>query len=96
MNTSKTIRYFYAAHSYMGMNYTYDSPCWKAYRFEKKAERDAWVDKNEYKDGNRVAESVTLKIAYKIIGYKSSTRYWDTEVWTEDDGRGPWLLFRVK
>jgi hypothetical protein len=71
----KATRFFYAAKSTMGTNFTYDSPCWSAYRFTSAKARDTWVADHEYKDGNRVAEKVSPKIAYKIIGYHESERY---------------------
>ncbi len=61
-------KHYYAAHSYMGLNYTYDSPCWTLYAFDSAAERDAWVEDNEYSQdtGNYVAEPVTSETARKI------------------------------
>lgn len=61
-------RYYYAAHSYMGLNYTYDSPCWVVYVFPTKQERDLWVDENEYDQstGNYVAEAISCDTARKI------------------------------
>jgi hypothetical protein len=66
----KMKKYYYAGHSYMGTNYTYDCQCWTAYAFESKKERDEWMDENEYKNGNRVAEVIDRKTAYKIAGIK--------------------------
>jgi len=61
-------RFFYAAHSYMGLDYTYNSPCWLVYIFNSKKDRDSWVSKNEYsqESGNYVAMAVNAKTAYKI------------------------------
>jgi hypothetical protein len=59
-------KYFFAAHSHIGLNYTYDSPCWLVYAFGTKQERDAWVTSHEYENGNRVAQSVTKREAIKI------------------------------
>lgn len=66
-------RHYYAGHSYMGINYTYDCDCWKAYRFDSKKERDEWVEKHEYSQstGNYVAEAVSRKVAMRIIGLNS-------------------------
>jgi hypothetical protein len=64
----KSPRHFYAGHSYMGTNYTYDSPCWSAYAFSTKAERDEWLDKHSYKDGNLVAEPISRRDAFRIAG----------------------------
>ena len=61
-------RHYYAGHSYMGVNFTFDSPCWTAYAFDTKSERDQYVEDNEYRDGNRVTEIIDRKIAYKIAG----------------------------
>lgn len=36
-------KHFYAAHSYMGLNYTYDSSCWTLYAFDSKTERDTRI-----------------------------------------------------
>ena len=61
-------RHYYAAHSYMGLNYTYNSPCWTLYAFDSVQERGAWVKDNEYSQdtGNYVAESVSNSTARKI------------------------------
>lgn len=74
MNAIKATRKFYAAHSYMGTNFAYDAPCWTAFVFDSKAERDEWVAANEYNQdtGNYVAEAVTRKIAYQIAGLTKS------------------------
>ena len=61
------MKHYYAGHSYMGTNYTYDSPCWVAYRFDGKADRDEWVNRGE--SGN--VESISQKAAYKIAGIKA-------------------------
>ena len=53
-------RKYYAAASYMGLNYTWDSPCWNVYVFESPKKRDAWVD-----DGER-RQRITRKTADKI------------------------------
>lgn len=61
-------KHYYAAHSYMGLNFTYDSPCWMVYMFDTKAERDQWVKDNEYSQdtGNYVAQAVDLDTARQI------------------------------
>ena len=65
-------KHFYAAHSYMGTNFTYDSPCWIAYVFNSHQERDQWVGDGKYNDqGNLVKEPVTRQIAFKIAGINS-------------------------
>ena len=66
MNNKK--RFFYAAHSYMGLDYTYDSSCWLVYVFNNKKDRNNWVAKNEYnqESGNYVAMSVNARTACKI------------------------------
>lgn len=61
-----TNRYYYAAHSYMGINFTYDSPCWTVHVFNSKRDRDEWVSENDYDQGNVVSEAITAKTAYKI------------------------------
>jgi len=58
---TKKHRHFYAASSYMGLNYTYDSPCWDLTAFDSSAERDAYVaDDSEHR------ESVSIATARKI------------------------------
>jgi hypothetical protein len=66
MNTNH--KHFYAAHSYMGLNYTYDSPCWSLFAFDVQKERDKWVKDNEYSQdaGNYVATAVNSETARKI------------------------------
>lgn len=59
---------FYAAKSYMGTSFAYDSVCWSAHQFDTKKERDDFVEKYEYKDGNRAVEKCARKTALKIIG----------------------------
>lgn len=67
---------WYAGHSYMGVDFTYDSPCWTAYVFDSKAERDQWVHDNAYNDrGNLVAESISRAVAYKIAGLGGKYSY---------------------
>lgn len=67
-----TKKHYYAGYSYMGINYTYDSPCWTAKVFFNKKDRDQWVEENEYNDqGNLVMEAIPSKIAYKIARIKS-------------------------
>lgn len=36
-----TTKKYYAASSYMGLNYTWDSPCWGFWSFDTAADRDA-------------------------------------------------------
>lgn len=63
-------RKYYVGHSYMGTNFTYDSPCWRLFAFTSQTERKAYLDKYEYNQdtGNRVAEAITRKQAEKILG----------------------------
>jgi len=65
------MQHYYAAHSYMGMNYTYDSPCWMVYRFTSNEARRDWLQANAYDGRQYVAESVTRKTAAKICGRQS-------------------------
>jgi len=51
----------------MGINFTFNSPCWSVFMFDSKKERDAWVKENEYSDGNRKAVEITQKVAYQIM-----------------------------
>jgi hypothetical protein len=56
-----TEKYFFAAQSYMGLEYTL------VYAFGTKQERDSWVKSHEYNEnGNRVAQVVTKREAIKI------------------------------
>jgi hypothetical protein len=71
---TKTTRNYYVGHSYMGTNFTYDSGCWKVLQFGSKKERDEWMDKNEYRDGNRKAEEISYQKACLILGCKPSDR----------------------
>lgn len=61
---------FYAGYSRMGVNFTYDSPCWSLFGFATKAARDKYVDENYYDadSGNIVMEAVSRKDAEKILG----------------------------
>jgi hypothetical protein len=61
-------RHFFAGYSYMGINFTYESPCWTVFMFDSKKERDTWVAKNEYVDRNIRAQAISQKIAYQIMG----------------------------
>jgi hypothetical protein len=62
-------KHYYAGDSYMGVNMSYDSPCWVAYAFGTRAERDQWLEDNKYNDqGNITAEPISRRIAYKIAG----------------------------
>ena len=60
---------YYVGHSYMGINYTYDSECWRVYAFDSKKARDEYLDNNEYDGSQYVAESITRKTAEKILGH---------------------------
>ena len=61
-------KHYYAGYSYMGVNMTYDSPCWTLYAFDSKEERNEWISENEYDNGNIKAESVTRREAERIMG----------------------------
>ena len=54
-------RKWYAAVSYMGIEFTLDSPCWTAYVFDYKADRDVFA-------GASNVIPVSRKQAYKIAG----------------------------
>lgn len=69
MRTAK--RAYYAIHSYMGLDYTIESHCYRAYSFDSAAERDTWVTTNEYEDGHYVARAATRAEAYKVAGINS-------------------------
>lgn len=57
---------YYAAKSYMGLGYEWDATCWVAYSFNSKSERDAWVQRNEYRNNQYVAQAITAKDFAKI------------------------------
>jgi hypothetical protein len=66
------MRHYYAGHSYMGINFTYDSPCWLLHVFFTKKERDKWVWEHRYDDqSNLVADVVKKDDAEKIAGEKA-------------------------
>ena len=66
----KNHKHYYAADSYMGLNYTYDSPCWSLYAFDSDKERSEWLEEHAYNDqGNLVAEAVDSDTARKISPY---------------------------
>lgn len=77
-------KHFYAGHSYMGTEFTFDSGCWKLYRFATKSARSAWLENNERRDEKLVAEEVTRVDAARIAG---GTRNLDNGVW-EKEGDG--------
>jgi hypothetical protein len=64
-------KYYYAGHSYMGINYTYDSPCWTLHAFRTAKSRDNYVQAHYYNSdtGNIVMESVSARDAERIAGY---------------------------
>lgn len=65
-------RYYYAGHSYMGVDFTYDSPCWVLHVFQTKEQRDNWVWNNRYNDQNNIVAEVTSeKDAVKIASRKA-------------------------
>lgn len=82
-------RHFYAAHSYMGINYTYDSPCWSLYAFDSAGERDDWLKENKYSNGNLVAEAVDISTARKICPWLRKCNPHDnpTGYYTYNNGR---------
>lgn len=53
-------KYFYAAYSSMGLNFTYDSPCWMVHAFTSQQERDQFTKTCDN------AETVDSKTAVKI------------------------------
>lgn len=69
----KHTTHYYAKYCPLG-NCTYDSfggTCWKFFCFGSKAERDAWVEKNQYdKSGNVVAWATTRKTVEHVKGKK--------------------------
>ena len=83
-------KHFYAAHSYMGVNFTYDSPCWSLYAFDSAKERDEWVSDHKYNDqGSIVAEAVTSTTARKISTWLNKCTPHDNQTgyYTFNNGR---------
>ena len=71
-----TDRKYYVGVSYMGVDFTYDSQCWKAFAFSSKAGRDKWLGENEYENGKLVAEAISRKNAIRIAkGVKKTWAY---------------------
>lgn len=67
MKTNKNHRHYYVAHSYMGLNYAYDSPCWCVYAFDTQKERDEYINEYQYSEnGNLIMEMINYTIACKI------------------------------
>lgn len=62
-------RHYYGAYSYMGTGYEFSAPCWEAYDFRTKKERDEWVKENP---SCKVA--ISRKAVKKIVG-----DLWDVE-----------------
>lgn len=87
--TISTSRKVYAVHSYMGLDYTIDSPCYVAYQFDDKASRAAWLDEHAYSDGQYVARAATKAEAYKVAGVNSVHKYAAREA---GDGRAHKLI----
>lgn len=73
----------------MGINYTYDSPCWSLYAFDSAADREAWLAENEYSNGNLVAEAVSVDVARKICPWlrKNNPHDNQTGYYTYNHGR---------
>jgi hypothetical protein len=60
----------------MGLNFTYDSPCWSVYRFDSQKERELWMKDHEYCDNKWVAQVATRKEAEKVRKYFTPV-YWN-------------------
>ena len=64
-------RTFYAQYCPYGLHVSYQSlggGAYAFYAFDTKAERDAWVDTHEFKEGNYVASAVTRRVVEKVMG----------------------------
>jgi len=72
-------KHFYAGHNSYGVNISYNSLGWSAYAFDTKAERDEWVNSNEFLDGKCVAETIDSKMAYKIAGVRNAMELYQNE-----------------
>ena len=58
---------FFAAYSYMGLDYVWDAPCWQVHVFYSAEDRDDWVTEHRYDGRQYVAQAITGKIA-SLIG----------------------------
>lgn len=71
LNTNK--RHYYLGHSYMGINFTYDSPCWQVLVFDNKQKRNDYYKDHKWNDQNNlVLEIIPAKIAYKLAGIRNN------------------------
>jgi hypothetical protein len=59
-------KHYYAAYNGYGTSFTYDSDGWTVHAFTSQAERDKWVNADDYPNGNPTRENVTAETAYKI------------------------------
>ena len=57
---------YYAGYSYMGLNFTYDSPCWQVLAFSNKQDRENYIKKYGYDGQKYVVETINKKTACKI------------------------------
>ena len=65
-------KHFYAGHNSYGVDNSYDGDGWSAYAFDTRAERDQWLEENEYWGGRQVAEAITARDAYRIVGVRTA------------------------
>lgn len=61
-------RHFYAAYTPYSTQFTYETGGYTVLRFRTKAERDAWVDADDYHGGNPHREAISRKTAQRIVG----------------------------
>ena len=59
---------YYVGYSYMGLNFSYDSECWRVYAFTSKKARDNYIQQNSYDGRQLIAKAITRKTAEKILG----------------------------
>ena len=60
-------KHYYLGHSYMGINFTYDSPCWQVLVFEDQQKRNDYYEEHKYNDqNNQILELISAKIQQKI------------------------------
>jgi hypothetical protein len=81
------MKHWYAAANNFGINYAYDSKGWEVFVFESKADRDRWVDEDEYPNGNPTREAISRDTARKIVGERVRL-VWNEKGdmgWFEDD-----------
>lgn len=67
LHTKESVmRNYYAGYNSYGTSFTYDSDGWSVHVFSDRDARDAWVDEDQYPNGNPTRETISAKIARRI------------------------------